>query len=967
MKLPSKKVWLRTAMISGGLFALILSGKDIAYANESAINSALGIRTSSIKGSGEDYFKTDYKGGEGLQNYVDSIGEEIEEEGLVLLKNDNKALPLSKGNKVSLMGQGSVKTNYSASGSSAASDVTYPLMKDVFEEKGLVINPTTDAFYTSGNGSKYGRDTYKNIQFIKETPWSEYDDVTKNSIASYGDAAIVTFCRDSGEGSDISAAGSDGIDGTYLSLSQEERDLLTNLKAMKDNGSIKNIIVLLNSAASIETDFLTDDAYGVDACLWIGNVGSKGLYGVADVLLGEVSPSGRLTDTYLKDNLSSPAMASWVSHSNGKFSQKYSNYKDYRSLTGTQNNYGVYSEGIYVGYRYYETRYEDKVLNGGDKDFVYEDVVAYPFGYGLSYASFEYSNFNVTEKDETFEVSIDVKNTSTAFSGKDVVEIYMQKPYISGGVEKASVELVGYAKTAKLDPNASETVKISVDKEEMKSYDADNAKTYICDKGDYYLAFGTSAHDALNNILAKKGKGVSDGMDAAGNASFAAVATTLNDTDLTTYSVSSETGKAITNQFDFMDMNKYENKGDNSVTYVSRADWSGTFPSGAVEFSLNDAMVSDLGSNKALPSSDGYDMPNYSVSNGLKLVDLMSTEDDVIAYDDPKWDKLLDQMSYEDQALLISGAGFGTTELTSVNKPATLDQDGPTGLVKTKTGTVMPSLGIWASSFNDELVQKVGDALAEDVRFAEYHILYAPGINIHRTPFGGRVNEYFSEDPFATGSIASAFVKGMQNKGVIPVIKHFAFNNEEDNRNGIAIWMNEQEAREINLKPFEMALKPSGGNCHAVMTSFNRAGTIWTSASSNLMMNVLRDEFGFDGYSLTDMASSNGASYMALDDGIANGTDLFLSSGGSTSALDAYRDSAYFANRMREACHRVLYVIANYSCAMNGLSSDSEVVSIIPWWKILIVTLIWVLGVVLVLSLGLYLFTVLYKTLKKEE
>ena len=973
MKKPKNTKLYRTLfVITGGVLAFSLGGKNIAMSNSAAINNAFHCKTFEIvkKDSADgkvvdsEYFKSDFKKEDGtfdeakLKTHMDSLGEEIEEEGAVLLKNNNNALPLKNNDKVSLLGQASVLTNYTTSGSSSTSGVTYPKMDEVFSSAGLQVNPTLTAFYTTGNGSKYQRTEEALIRKVKECPISEYDDVTKTSISTYGDAAILTLARDSGEGEDISTTGSDTMDGTYLSLSQEEYDLLKYLGDLKKTGSIKKIIVLLNSAVPIETDFLKDENISVDAALWIGNVGNRGLCGLADILLGKSNPSGKLTDTFLRDNLASPAMADWMLNKNSKFSVKYPNAKDY-SLDPTQSYYGVYLEGIYVGYRYYETRYEDALLNQGNTSgFVYDDVVSYPFGYGLSYTNFEYSDYNVTQKEDgkSYDVSVTVKNTGEV-KGKDVVEVFLQKPYTAydkeNGIEKASVELVGFEKTDDLEPGKSQQITINVSKEEFKSYDANKEKTYILDEGDYYLSIGNGAHEAVNNILSLKGK------DGLGDKSLAKLALHQETLDTKTYSVSEETGNKITNQLDFCDMNKYENRGENSVLYVSRSDWNGTYPKVATSLKVNEKMASDLKAHKEIAVKDEK-KPNYSQSNGLQLISLRSDEKTEIKYDDESWDRLLDQMSYEDQALLVSNSAFNTPSIASVGKPGTLDNDGPTGLVKTKTGTVLPSLAIWAASFNKDLLFRIGDGLAEDTLCAGYQSLYGPGVNIHRTPFGGRLNEYFSEDSYLTGYMAMEEVRGMQKKGVIPTVKHFIFNEEEANRNGIGIWLNEQEAREIMLKPFEMVMRKSMGNAHAIMSSFNRAGCIWTSASRNLLMNINRDEWDFDGYVITDMASSNGSSYMVYDDGIYNGTDLFLGNGDGKS-LDSYRNNAAFANRIREACHRVLYVICNYSAAMNGITSDTIIVPLMPWWEATLNAL-WITALVLcILSFTLMVLTIIFR------
>lgn len=682
-----------------------------------------------------------------------------------------------------------------------------------------------------------------------------------------------------------------------------------------------------------------------------------GALGIADVFAGDVNPSGRLTDTFCRDNFSSPAMASWILNNNGIFSQEYGNAAQY-NLNSSQKHYGVYVEGIYVGYRYYETRYEDYVT-GKDKSGEYDySEVAFPFGHGLSYTSFSYGDFTVTENDEkSFNVSVKVTNTGNK-AGREVVQIYLQKPYIQGGVEKASVELVGFTKTGELAAGKDETVNITVNKEVFKSYDALTAKTYVMDAGKYYLAAGTDAHDALNNLLALKGfspENTENRMTAAGNKDLAAVALQLEGTDTVTYSKSVETGVKITNQFDFADINLYENRGSNKVTYLSRSDWQGTWPKGKVELNVaSTAMMQDLSSHKKIQEDNAQKPPEYNVQSGSLLITLRGLD-----YDHEAWDKLLNQLTYEEMALLISNAAFGTSTLDSISLKETKASDGPTAVTGSVTGTSFPSEGIWASTFDTEMIEKVGDFLAEDARLNGVDTMYAPGMNIHRTPFGGRAHEYFSEDPYLTATAAIAEVSGMKKKGVIGVLKHFAFNDEESARNGICIWLNEQSAREIYLLPFEYAMRPSMGGAIGAMSSFNRAGTLWTGASRALQMTVSREEWNYQGYFITDMASSNGALFMTYDDGIFNGTDLFLGSGSKT-ALKEWKNSVAFKNRVREATHRVLYVTVNYSAAMNGVTPNKRYVSIMPWWQVTLIVAIVVVGVAALSGLIIY-FVTLFK------
>lgn len=960
-----KKLSKIVFVVCATLLCVLIAGYDVALANATIINNALHAKTykevsiGSSENIDSEYFKSDYTD---KNDYIKDVSEfcrKLESEGLVLLTNENNALPLPAKAKVSFFAQGSVTLNYGSSGSSATDTDTYGSLKDAFESKDFSVNADLWQWYKSrtNNLRKNTVEGLVKTYTVNESEWSDVRAVNSENFANYGDAAIVTLSRDSGEGFDVSTRGSDGIDGSYLSLTRQEEDLLKGLTSLKASGIFERIIVLLNSAVPIQLDFLFDSGIKIDACLWVGNVGMTGALGIADVFAGDVNPSGRLTDTFCRDNFSSPAMASWILNNNGIFSQEYGNAAQY-NLNSSQKHYGVYVEGIYVGYRYYETRYEDYVT-GKDKSGEYDySEVAFPFGHGLSYTSFSYGDFTVTENDEkSFNVSVKVTNTGNK-AGREVVQIYLQKPYIQGGVEKASVELVGFTKTGELAAGKDETVNITVNKEVFKSYDALTAKTYVMDAGKYYLAAGTDAHDALNNLLALKGfspENTENRMTAAGNKDLTAVALQLEGTDTVTYSKSVETGVKITNQFDFADINLYENRGSNKVTYLSRSDWQGTWPKGKVELNVaSTAMMQDLSSHKKIQEDNAQKPPEYNVQSGSLLITLRGLD-----YDHEAWDKLLNQLTYEEMALLISNAAFGTSTLDSISLKETKASDGPTAVTGSVTGTSFPSEGIWASTFDTEMIEKVGDFLAEDARLNGVDTMYAPGMNIHRTPFGGRAHEYFSEDPYLTATAAIAEVSGMKKKGVIGVLKHFAFNDEESARNGICIWLNEQSAREIYLLPFEYAMRPSMGGAIGAMSSFNRAGTLWTGASRALQMTVSREEWNYQGYFITDMASSNGALFMTYDDGIFNGTDLFLGSGSKT-ALKEWKNSVAFKNRVREATHRVLYVTVNYSAAMNGVTPNKRYVSIMPWWQVTLIVAIVVVGVAALSGLIIY-FVTLFK------
>lgn len=632
----------------------------------------------------------------------------------------------------------------------------------------------------------------------------------------------------------------------------------------------------------------------------------------------------------------------------------------------TPYTYLDYAEGIYVGYKYYETRYEDAVMkNGNAGEYNYQETVQYPFGYGLSLTTFEWKDFTATWSGDTCTISVTVTNTGST-AGKDVVQVYAQSPYTEydkeNAVEKSSVELVGYTKTGLLEPGASETVTASFEKEQLKSYDANKAKTYILDEGNYYITAAADAHKAINNILAAKGYTVADGMTEDGNADFTAVYVQPK-FDATTYATDTTTGTEITNQFDAA-------RGD--FTLLSRSDWTGTFPQHGGEASDvistwgNEINGTDADGNPAsyeygkqasaefLATLEERDSGNptdpstltdtivYGAQNGLGLIDLRGK-----SYDDLIWDDLLDQLTAEDYQTLISSSGYGTPELKSVGKPYCMDADSATGLVfGSAGGTTFNGAEVTAQTWNRELALEFGNLLGNDALLGSGTVgWYCPATNIHRTPFSGRNNEYYSEDAFMSGSMASATVQEAAKKGLYTFVKHFALNDQENHRGdggdgGVATWSGEQAIREIYLKPFEMCMKidPVEMNylekqedgsyqnatttvpaCNALMTSFNRLGVTWTGGHYNLITNVLRGEWGFNGFIITDANS-----YLGRMD-----ARQMIEAGGSGS-LRYLKDTQFIFDKDsisdyhygREAAHSILYTIAN-SKAMNGAMPGS--------------------------------------------
>ena len=510
------------------------------------------------------YYTSDFNSAEEMVNYGLALTQQVEAEGAALLMNNNNALPLAADAKVSTFSSSSVNLVYGGTGSGNIDASTADTLRTALEKVGVTVNPTLWDFYTTGAGKDYSRKTAgtvaKSSEVTAEVPWDVYTDEVKDSVAQYGDAAIVTLSRVGGEGADLSYG-----EVNYLALDENEKAMLQNVAEMKKNGTVKKTIVLINSANALQVDFLKNNEYDIDAALWIGDVGISGINAVAEILTGKVNPSGSLVDTYCYDNFSAPAMWNFTPTT-------YEGYVEGGDVSAKAKSYMIYQEGIYVGYKYYETRYEDAVLGQGNAgDFDYDAEVTHPFGFGLSYTTFEWSDFATSWNGEKCTATVTVKNTGDR-AGKDVVELYAQSPYTdydrANGVEKAAVELVGFGKTKLLEPGESQTLTIEFDREQLKSYDTNGAKTYILDAGTYYIAAGANAHAAENNILAARG--VAAGAEAGGNAALVATYVPDNaDVDVTTYAMDSKTGVAITNQFDAA-------AGD--ATYLTRADWEGTFP-----------------------------------------------------------------------------------------------------------------------------------------------------------------------------------------------------------------------------------------------------------------------------------------------------------------------------------------------------------------------------------------------------
>lgn len=985
MKVFNQRLWLISAIIIGLVTAVLVVGLIVGTYYQEVINIYLNAQTQIIvpEEGATIYYWTDYDDEEILKQHERKVCRDIVEEGATLLLNKNKTLPLANGSKVSCFSQSSVDPIYAGTGSaSISSDDVVTLnaaLRDSFGENST--NTELVKFYTASGYKRVNAaltggspDQYR----INEVPWSKYSEPLKNTFSAYGDAAIVVLARSGGEGADLPNSMKSlepyMTDGDYLKLCAEEADLLSNLKSLKDAGTFKRIIILLNTANIMQLDFL--EKYDVDALLWTGNVGLTGFSAVADILSGAATPSGRIVDTFLKNNHSSPAIVNFGAYD-------YTNAAEYK-LEGAQNNsdagiakcnryYVAYQEGIYVGYRYYETRYEDYVLGRGNTGtYSYDDDVAYPFGSGLSYMDFTYSNFNITEKNDKFEVTVDVKNEGER-AVKHTVQIYYQSEYtqydIDNDVEKAAVEICGFEKK-EISAKSTRQYSIIVDKKDLTSYDHMKEKTYILEDGDYYFTVGEDAHNAVNNILmAKKADGVTvNESRMSGTAGNAALAKKWENKtfDKTTYAISNATDNAITNLFDNADINKYSGTSGQKITYLTRNDWTGTFPKSAVTLKVTDKMwedglTHDESGKAALADKykeayypDATIVPNMGVSGDLKVADLCEVE-----ITDNRWDELIAQVKYDELTNLICNGMYATQSIKSIGLPETRAADGPYGFTKPLSGggrgMCFPCEGIVAATFNPELVYKQGKFMAEDLIHASidnsntfYTAIYAPGANIHRTTYSGRNGEYYSEDGYVSGVMCSSAASGMRSKGITAVAKHYALNDQEEGRYGISTWSNEQAIREVYLEGFEEFVIGGGT---AVMSSFNRLGVVWSGAHHGLMTGVLRDEWGLKGMAITDMAQS--ARYMDYRLGLFAGQDIWLGFTGGT--ISSNSNDAAIVVACQTAAKRIIYTVSR-THAMN--IGRADIIKIMPWWKILIIILLAVCAAVTVSSAVMFIISI---------
>ena len=815
------------------------------------------------------------------------VAEEIMEDGIVLLKNES-LLPLNETKKLNIFGWESINPAYGGAGSGGINDL-YDIvsLNQGLENAGFSINQELVDFYNNYGADNPEMSIQKQSWTLPEPPVDTYSDELIKSAKEYSDVAVVVLSRKAGEGHndipmDVKKAAYDNNSDEYddfpegehyLQLSQTERDMVDMVCSNFDN-----VIVIYNGANQFELGF-ADEYPQIKSVVWCPGTGNVGFNALGKVFSGEVNPSGKTPDTFIYDMTTAP----WW---NNAEKIEYTNLADMAvegMNAGTAQVYAPaftnYVEGIYVGYKYYETAAQEGAID-------YDKTVQYPFGYGLSYTEFEQKMGELEEKDGQISVDVEVTNTGDV-AGKDVVEVYYKPPYTNGGIEKSSANLIEFEKTNLLQPGESQTVTVTFSIEDMASYDENNAKAYVLEKGDYVISINSDSHTVLDQKTYTADKDVV----YKGENKRAS-----DDT-------------AATNVFE-------DAKGD--VTYLSRADHFANYEEATVapaSAELGEPYVSEyhLNSNfdKTTYLNDEDVMPTTGADNGLTLADMRDAD-----YDDPRWEKLLDQLTVDEMANMIAMAGYQTAAMDSVGKVATLDFDGPAAINNNFTG--VGSIGfpievVVASTWNKELAQAWGECMGKISQEMGAEGWYAPGMNTHRTAFGARNYEYFSEDGVLAGNMGAKAVEGARKYGVYSYIKHFAL--YEGNAKMVSVWSNEQAIREIYLKPFEISVKQGGAN--AVMVSWSFLGDKWTGESSNLMNTVLRDEWGFRGMALTDFFRNNGHGFMNADAALANGVDAMLSTFNGEENNVANPEHPTSVLQMRNACKNVMYTVVS-SWAYDG-------------------------------------------------
>ena len=892
-----------------------------------------GTATVSVVEGSEDwdttYYDQQYDALEDSTAAANELVVELASEGIVLMKNDNAALPLAGTETISLLGRFAADCVYGGTGSGQVDSSAATTLYQGIADAGFAMNDTTydfiEANYDSYDKGSISMTGGSSSYYIGEIPWEDYSSEAQDSIA--GTVGVVVIGRPGGEGGDLcsdllSAVGSgeeSGTDGdsnvgsTYafaansetanyvegqhqLELTVEELGVIAAAKASCDK-----VIVIINASTTIELGLLTSGDYEVDAILEVGSYGTTGAAAVGKVLTGEVNPSGRTCDLWAADFTASPVFGNFGGH---QYTDVTDHYDDTAYFT-------EYKEGIYFGYRYHETAYAEAQAGNYD-GYDYDEQVVFPFGYGLSYTTFESTLDSVGIEDDAVNVTVTVTNTGDV-AGKDVVEVYYTAPYTEGGVEKAAVVLGAFAKTSELAAGASETVELSYPVKYMSSWDS-SVGHYVLDAGDYVISLRENSHDVI-----------------------AEETLTLSATD---YTEDEATGTVYENQF--ADMTEYM---ESNYTPFSRADFAGTWPTTAAD-TTTDAVGLVLEEYDVTDHlNDDDEMPTTGADNGLSLVDMRGLD-----YDDEQWDLLLDELTVDDMTTMLADCAYNTPAIESISKPATAEPDGPAGFTSLfgSTGNcAYCSEYLMAQTWNVDALYQMGLMVGQEALTCGYNGWYAPAMNTHRSPFAGRNFEYYSEDPLLAGKLSSACVTGCAENGVYAMLKHFCLNDQETYRDDhLCTWANEQAVREIYMRPFEITVKESvyeekyisdaegtlstrvAPACTGIMSSFNYVGATWAGGRKSMLTNVLRDEWGFTGCVITDF---NLANYMVYSQALEAGTELELTYSIMKDYLFQETDHPTVVQELRQASHRVLYTIAN-SNAMQGMAPGSIITySTAPW------------------------------------
>ena len=959
--MKKSNLWRGVSALLALLLCLTGFGTSLAFTREGDVNLFLGTLPPAVSVTDDtNYYKSGYDSMEQMREAQKAYLIQSQEEGSVLLRNEKNALPLDADAGVTLFGFAAATPVYhGGSGGPANTGVN---LYEALKQAGVKVNETVynAIVSTASQRTKTG--------LIGEIPASAYAGTESSYASEYNNAAIYVMSRFGGEEGDLNH----GLQGEWqegpvgvreLALHQEEID---TLNMIRDSGKFDKIIVVLNSGYAMELDWLEE--YGVDACLWIGYTGNYGMHGVANILTGKADPSGRNVITYAANSLSSAAMQNM-----GDFT--------FSNLTGLyKNKYVICAEGIYVGYKYYETRYQDEILginnaNGPKGVYAsqngawnYADEMVFTFGAGMSYADFTQELLRVDWNKDTHTVTAQVKVTNNGdetYTGKskDVVQLYVQLPYEAGQAEKSAIQLIDFAKTSELAAGESETVTITVsdyifatyDSNAVNGADASKKGCYVFDAGDYFFAIGDDAHDALNNVMAAKG--ITGMYDAEGNPVTGNAAKVVKDTlaalDNTTYAVSQRTGNVVSNTFEDRDINYFI---EGAVTYLTRSDWN-TFPETVTTLTATDEIKDLMENFQYEKPADAPDISTFKFKqdNGISFIDMKD-----VPFDDPKWDAFIDQMSVTELAQIV-GDKMGLDMIESIDLPAFAGGDGPDGH---QQGTLFNAEMVASSTFSKEMLRLRGDFLAEESYWIGFRHIYAPGANIHRTPYSGRNFEYYSEDSIMSYLCGEVQTLAMAQKGCVGTIKHFCGNDQETNRHGVATFMTEQALRQGPLKGFEGALQE--GHSMATMTAFNRIGCVPSAADYDIHTVVLRQEWGFTGINMTD-SSKDSASYMGTADSLAAGTNQFNNDPGrvaeATNLLTKNKDG-YIWSKLRETAKYFLYTMSR-SNLVNGLSKEVAVENYTPWWKPAMLGMDITIGVLYAASVVMFLITTYGK--KKED